>query len=88
MASSDVYVRENFSEPMSAQHNFANQYDLDDPVRAMSSYARIMHAHTKQQLDTATTSARRRSSETSSTAASLSHEDTNGSVDSVNSALS
>lgn len=76
-----VYVSGNFSEPMSAQHNFANEFDLEDPNKAMSVYARyvssasfpptyspltltrIMHEHTKRQLNIATSSARRRSQE-------------------------
>ncbi|KAH7413762.1 hypothetical protein DE146DRAFT_783540 [Phaeosphaeria sp. MPI-PUGE-AT-0046c] len=57
-----VYVSDGFSEPMSAQHNFANNFNLDDPEAAMSAYQRIMHEHTKHQLSTATDSARRRSS--------------------------
>ena len=57
-----VYISEGFSEPMSAQHNFANNFDLDNPEVAMSAYQRIMHEHTKRQLSTATDSARRRSS--------------------------
>ncbi|KAF2734618.1 hypothetical protein EJ04DRAFT_512327 [Polyplosphaeria fusca] len=69
--SSGVYVADGFSEPMSAQYNFTNQYDLSKPDRAMSSYARIMHEHTKSQLNTATDSARRRST-SSSTSASTS----------------
>ena len=36
---SGVYVSGGFSEPMTAQHNFANQYDLDHPQEAMSVYA-------------------------------------------------
>ncbi|KAF2087571.1 hypothetical protein K490DRAFT_16958, partial [Saccharata proteae CBS 121410] len=59
-ATQSVYVRDDFSEPMSAQHNFANQYDLDNPHESMSVYARVMHEHTKHQLDMATNSARRR----------------------------
>ena len=55
-----VYVTDDFSEPMSAQHNFANNFDLDHPEDAMSAYQRIMHEHTKRQLSTATDSARRR----------------------------
>ncbi|KAH7071339.1 hypothetical protein BKA63DRAFT_568476 [Paraphoma chrysanthemicola] len=62
-----VYVSEGFSEPMSAQHNFANNFDLDNPDAAMSAYQRIMHEHTKRQLSTATDSARRRSGASSST---------------------
>ncbi|KAF2021403.1 hypothetical protein BU24DRAFT_457385 [Aaosphaeria arxii CBS 175.79] len=60
-----VYVSGGISEPMSAQHNFTEQYDLENPEKAMSSYARIMHEHTKRQLSTATDSARRRSEGTS-----------------------
>ncbi|KAH7054206.1 hypothetical protein B0J12DRAFT_539398, partial [Macrophomina phaseolina] len=60
-ATAGVYVRDNFSAPMSAQHNFANQYDLDNPTQSMSIYSRVMHEHTKHQLENATSSARRRS---------------------------
>ncbi|OCL09482.1 hypothetical protein AOQ84DRAFT_291148 [Glonium stellatum] len=61
--SSGVYVHGDFSEPMSTQHNFSNQFDLENPHQAMSVYARIMREHTKQQLNIATSSARRRSQE-------------------------
>jgi hypothetical protein len=37
-----VYVSDDFSEPMSAQHNFANNFDLEDPDRAMSEYQRYV----------------------------------------------
>jgi hypothetical protein len=56
-----VYVQGDFSEPMNAQHNFVNNFNLDDPESAMSAYQKIMHEHTKRQLSTATDSARRRS---------------------------
>ncbi|KAF2754020.1 hypothetical protein EJ05DRAFT_480027 [Pseudovirgaria hyperparasitica] len=56
-----VYVNGSFSEPMTAQHNFNNQYDLSDPHTAMSRYSRVMHKHTKEQMEIATQSARRRS---------------------------
>jgi len=56
-----VYITEGFSEPMSAQHNFANNFNLDNPEEATAAYQRIMHEHTKRQLSTATDSARRRS---------------------------
>ncbi|KAL5386372.1 hypothetical protein DPSP01_004100 [Paraphaeosphaeria sporulosa] len=61
MSAGGVYITDNYSEPMAPQHNFANNFDLDDPNQAMSVYARIMHEHTKKQLKTATNSARRRS---------------------------
>jgi hypothetical protein len=37
-----VYVSDGFSEPMSAQHNFANNFDLNDPDRAMTEYQRYV----------------------------------------------
>jgi hypothetical protein len=37
-----VYVSDGFSEPMSAQHNFVNNFDLEDPDRAMSEYQRYV----------------------------------------------
>ena len=81
---SGVFVSGNFSEPMSAQHNFANQFDLDNPQMATSSYARIMHEHTKRQLNTATNSARRRS-EGLTSQTSLSSESSENSVSSTDS---
>ncbi|KAH8731890.1 hypothetical protein GQ44DRAFT_603565, partial [Phaeosphaeriaceae sp. PMI808] len=66
-----VYVSEGFSEPMSAQHNFTNNLDLNDTDAAMSAYQKIMHEHTKRQLCTATDSARRRSGSSSSSNKSL-----------------
>jgi hypothetical protein len=70
-----VYVQGDFSEPMSAQHNFVNNFNLDDPESAMSAYQKIMHEHTKRQLSTATDSARRRSgSSSTSDARSLQSE--------------
>ncbi|KAH7135265.1 hypothetical protein B0J11DRAFT_575863 [Dendryphion nanum] len=81
MSQNAVYVSGDFSEPMHAQHNFANQYDLDQPEQAVSSYARIMHEHTKRQLQTATQSARRRS-EGSSYGSSLHSNESVNSTDS------
>jgi hypothetical protein len=37
-----VYVSGEFSEPMSAQHNFANSFDLENPDAAMSAYQRYV----------------------------------------------
>lgn len=39
-----VYISEGFSEPMNAQHNFANTFDLDNPEAAMSEYQRYVVA--------------------------------------------
>lgn len=41
-STASVYVTDNFSEPMTAQHNFANNFDLDHPEDAMSAYQRYV----------------------------------------------
>lgn len=41
-APASVYVTDNFSEPMAAQHNFINNFDLDRPEEAMSAYQRYV----------------------------------------------
>jgi hypothetical protein len=41
-AAASVYVTDNFSEPMTAQHNFVNNFDLDHPEDAMSAYQRYV----------------------------------------------
>ena len=56
-----VYVQGAFSEPVNSQHHFSNHFNLERPQAAMSLYSRIIHQHTRQQLDMATNSARRRS---------------------------
>ncbi|KAF2125355.1 hypothetical protein P153DRAFT_400184 [Dothidotthia symphoricarpi CBS 119687] len=65
-STASVYITDDFSEPMTAQHNFANAFDLENPDEAMTQYQKIMHEHTKRQLTTATDSARRRTGSTSS----------------------
>ncbi|KAI9822610.1 MAG: hypothetical protein M1827_000329 [Pycnora praestabilis] len=65
--SNGVYVQNEFSDPLTAQSNFHTQYDLENPHEAMSSYARVMHQHTKRQMESATRSARRRSPESANT---------------------
>ncbi|KAL0258576.1 hypothetical protein SLS55_006073 [Diplodia seriata] len=82
-ATARVYVTDDYSAPMSPQHNFANSYDLDNPTASMSIYARVMHEHTKHQLESATSSARRRSQGGSTS--SLSSESSRGSVSSASS---
>lgn len=37
-----VYVHQDFSEPMSAQYNFSNQFDLENPDEARLSYMRYV----------------------------------------------
>jgi len=41
-----VYVTDDFSEPMSAQHNFVNNFDLNHPEDAMSAYQRYVLLYT------------------------------------------
>ncbi|KAI9847955.1 MAG: hypothetical protein M1837_001472 [Sclerophora amabilis] len=76
-----VYINGDFSEPLSAQHNFANHYNMDDPMQAMTSYARDMHRHTKKQMEISS-SASRRSQTGSSFTSSLTPESSQDSVDS------
>ena len=47
MSGGGVYVTDNYSEPMAPQHNFANNFDLDNPSQAMSSYARYVSTNTR-----------------------------------------
>lgn len=42
MSGARVYVSENHSAPMAPQHDFTNNFDLDNPHQAMSSYARYV----------------------------------------------
>lgn len=49
-------------DPVVARDHFAQNFDLNQPEKAMTSYQRLMHEHTKQQFETATASSRRRSS--------------------------
>ncbi|KAF2171147.1 hypothetical protein M409DRAFT_19118 [Zasmidium cellare ATCC 36951] len=79
-----VYASNDFSEH-EAQDHFAQQFDLANPDAARDSYQRIMHQHTKQQFEMATTSSRRRSSGGDSRMASLSSEKSNGSISSTSS---
>ncbi|KAF2725191.1 hypothetical protein K431DRAFT_300103 [Polychaeton citri CBS 116435] len=71
-----------FAEPIAAQANFAQQYNLERPEQAMSSYQKIMHEHTRQQFNVATASSRRRSAGNGNIA-TLSPSSSNSSVDST-----
>ncbi|MCJ1417700.1 hypothetical protein MMC32_004045 [Xylographa parallela] len=73
-----------FVDVSEAQDHFAAQFNLDNPVDAVSSYARIMHDHTLRQMERARSSARRRTPGSSSAdaMASLTQESSVGSVDS------
>ncbi|KAL1589761.1 hypothetical protein WHR41_01614 [Cladosporium halotolerans] len=67
-------------DPVVARDHFAQNFDLNQPEKAMTSYQKLMHEHTKQQFETATSSSKRRSSGRS--VASLKKDD---SIDSTSS---
>ena len=63
-AGASVYEASDISNVTPAQMQFASEFNNDfesDPVSAMSSYAKIMHEHTRRQMAAATQSSRRRS---------------------------
>jgi hypothetical protein len=66
-------------DPTVAANQFQQNFDLNRPDQAMSSYQRLMHQHTKQQFENATASSRRRSS---GPVSSLQHDSSRGSVSS------
>lgn len=49
-------------DPVVARDHFAQNFDLNQPEKAMTSYQKLMHEHTKQQFENATSSSKRRSS--------------------------
>jgi hypothetical protein len=67
-------------DPNVAREQFQNDFDLNQPDQAMTSYQKLMHEHTRQQFENATASSRRRSSGPSVT--SLSSETSRGSTSS------
>ncbi|MCJ1380750.1 hypothetical protein MMC17_003859 [Xylographa soralifera] len=74
-----------FTDVSQAQDHFAAQFNLDNPVDAVSSYARIMHEHTLRQMERARSSSTRRRTPASSSVdamASLTQESSTGSLDS------
>ena len=66
-------------DPNVAASHFQQNFDLDRPDQAMSSYQKQMHLHTQKQFENATASSRRRSS---GPVSSLQHDTSRGSVDS------
>jgi hypothetical protein len=70
-------------DPNVAREQFQNDFDLNSPDQAMTSYQKLMHEHTRQQFESATASSRRRSSGPS--VASLSSETSCGSTSSTSS---
>jgi hypothetical protein len=64
-----TYDMSAYNDIAAAQQNFAQQYSYEHPNQAMSEYAKYIHQHTKQQLEKATSSARRRSNNDGTTPA-------------------
>ncbi|MCJ1290613.1 hypothetical protein MMC34_002153 [Xylographa carneopallida] len=78
-----------FPDVSQAQDHFAAQFNLADPVDAVSSYARIMHDHTLRQMERARSASTRRRCPPSASVdamASLAQESSVGSTDSRGSA--
>ena len=65
-------------DPNVAASHFQQNFDLNSPDQAMSSYQKQMHQHTQKQFENATESRRRSSGPVSS----LQHDTSRGSVDS------
>lgn len=66
-------------DPNVAASHFQQNFDLNRPDQAMSSYQKQMHQHTQKQFENATASSRRRSSGPMS---SMPKDSSRGSVDS------
>ncbi|KAL2040692.1 hypothetical protein N7G274_006671 [Stereocaulon virgatum] len=66
----------------SSQESFTSNYDLDNPISAISSYSRLLHQYTKRQMELATRSSNRRS-DPSGVSHHLSSDESVESVDSV-----
>ncbi|WPH03880.1 Hypothetical protein R9X50_00676300 [Acrodontium crateriforme] len=62
---------------------FGQQFDLNHPAKAMSSYQKLMHEHTLQQFEIAAESCRRRSSTQNSDSITLLSEKSNESIGST-----
>merc|ERR1712113_244516 len=69
-------------DPAVAADQFQQNFNLNRPDQAMSSYQKLMHEHTRQQFENATASSRRRSS---GPMTSLQHDESRGSVSSSSS---
>lgn len=69
-------------DPNVARDQFQQNFDLNRPEQAMTSYQKLMHEHTKQQFENATSASRRRSG---GPTASLKKDDSRGSVSSTGS---
>ena len=80
-----VYIAQDYTESTAPQYEFPQHYDLNDPDSARVSYQRLMHEHTKQQFEMATSSARRRGSHPEHDIAGLRKETSGMSIESTSS---
>jgi len=71
--------------PEIAQSAFSSHYDLSDPIAALSSYSRLIHEHTRQQMEHATRQASRRTSPEDQAVSSRAQLTSEGSMDSIDS---
>ena len=84
---STVYTTDSIESPTAVQQEFTNHYDMANPMDAIQDYAKMMHLHTKRQMENATQVARRRGSsgtgysslETESSTESMTSVDSNAS---------
>ncbi|KAK3679659.1 hypothetical protein LTR78_000034 [Recurvomyces mirabilis] len=67
MSSADAQLafqkQSNRMQPTEVQEKFSQQFDLSRPEVAMSSYQKLLHDHTRQQYEMASSSSRRRSAD-------------------------
>jgi hypothetical protein len=73
------------TNPLTAQERFAQNVDLNQPEKAMTSYQELMHQHTMQQSKSATTSSCSVPSEMSGTPPALLKSDSTCTTSSVSS---
>ncbi|KAI4269684.1 MAG: hypothetical protein LQ337_007128 [Flavoplaca oasis] len=86
MAASPLQHQVSYTSNESAQQEFQNQYNLDDPSESIHSYMRSLHQYTKTQLATIQTANAKTSRRTETgQAVSLTPESSVGSVESVKS---
>jgi len=53
-SSTHVYTTESIEQPVQVQQEFASHYNLQqDPLAAITEYARNMHHHTQRQMERA-----------------------------------
>jgi hypothetical protein len=82
MSAPTVYTTDSLDAPLAVQEEFTSHFDMNQPMQAVQDYAKMMHMHTKQQMEDAARQSRRRKSAAGSMA-TLSNESSVSSVDSA-----